>query len=183
MHIRWTAVVCCLAVSCPAVSAEKQDRNEPEKHEALIAPSGMKARFSEPLLQVPWRHAGESISNWTESMWNLDVPGPGSNVFFPPGGSKVDASGEAVLRRHAILLKKNSNLEVTLVAYADIEGSPSYNLAIAEERLDSVAEILRRSGVPRGQIERLNPGREAVGDVCQKFACCSQTQRVELIYQ
>lgn len=107
---------------------------------------------------------------------------PENNVFFASGDVKVDERGQELLRRHATRLKDNPQQVITLVGYTDPLGSPSYNLALAEERLDSVVEILRSLGVARGQIRRVNTGQAQGGSDCDSPACRQQMRRVELIY-
>lgn len=117
-----------------------------------------------------------------------DEPGsdidPENNVYFSSGDTKLNEQSLELLRRHAARLKENPQQVVTLIGYTDPLGSPSYNLAIAEERMDSVAETLRSLGVARGQIRRVSTGRTmATAADCNTPACRRQMRRVELIYE
>lgn len=105
-----------------------------------------------------------------------------SSVYFASDDAKLDERGEQVLRRHAARLKSNPQQIVTLVGYADPLGSPSYNLALTEERLDTVSETLRSLGVARGQIRRFSGG-QATDSGCDSAACRQRLRRVELIYE
>lgn len=105
------------------------------------------------------------------------------NIYFASGAAQVDEPAKDMLRRHALRLKGDSELVVTLVAYTDPLGSRSYNLAVAEERIEAVAETLRQLGVPRHQIRRVNGGqRPSVSPTCATPACQQQPSRVELVY-
>lgn len=104
------------------------------------------------------------------------------NVYFPAGGTRVDESGKRLLRRHATRLKANSKLVLTLIGHTDPQGSRSYNVAIAQKRMDSVFEILRSLGVPRGQIRRVSSAVRMASTDCQTAACRRQMRRVELIF-
>jgi outer membrane protein OmpA-like peptidoglycan-associated protein len=106
---------------------------------------------------------------------------PDGSVFFPARRTQVDALGKALLRRHAEQLKNNPDLVITLVGHVDSLGSRSYGLALAEERLDSVYQILRSLGVPRGQIRRINSGRGTVDLRCNTASCRQLARRVELM--
>lgn len=108
-----------------------------------------------------------------------DVNSP-NDVFFPSDDTKVDGRGQDVLRRHAQRLRQHPQEVVTLVGHADPLGSRSYNLALTEERLDSVTELLRSLGVARSQIRRASAGQTRMAG-CDAPAC--RLPRVELIYE
>lgn len=107
---------------------------------------------------------------------------PAGSVYFAFAGTRVDAAGMEVLRRNAVRLKKDPRQVVTLVGYADPVGSRSYNLAIAEERLDAVSEALRSLGVAAKQIRRQSPGRAKDAHGGTSPACRREMRRVELVY-
>lgn len=106
----------------------------------------------------------------------------GNSIYFDSADSRLDARGVETLHRHARSLKENSRQVVTLVGYADPQGSRNYNLAIVEARLDAVAATLRSLGVPRGQIRRQSPGRAQAAQACASPACRQQMRRVDLVY-
>jgi outer membrane protein OmpA-like peptidoglycan-associated protein len=110
----------------------------------------------------------------------LDVE---NNIFFPAGAVQVDADGRRKLQRHAQRLKADPKLELMLVGYTDDQGSRSYKLAVAEQRLESVFKLLRGMGVPGRQLRRYPVGREMSTPGCSDAACLDNMRRVELIYQ
>lgn len=106
-----------------------------------------------------------------------------NNVFFAPAAVEPDRSAREVLSRHAARLKGKDDLVVTLVGHTDDLGSPSYNLAIAEQRVNAVYSILRSMGVPAIQIRRYGLGRD-LGDMgCKSAECRNKMRRVELVYE
>lgn len=105
------------------------------------------------------------------------------DVYFSSDDTRVNERGQAVLRRHALRLKEHPQEIVTLVGYTDPLGSRSYNLALTEERMDSVVQLLRSFGVARGQIRRISAGRTQTVANCDTPACRQQMQRVELVYE
>ena len=73
---------------------------------------------------------------------------------------------------------------VVLVGHTDNQGSPTYNLAVADKRTEAVSERLRSFGVPRNQIRRLPVGSEESSKVkCDSDACRQRMRRVELVYE
>ena len=108
---------------------------------------------------------------------NLD-----NSVFFPAGGTELDA---ASLKRLAALAERLKAMEegiVTLHGYTDHLGSPSYNLAIAEQRVNAVATALRRNGIAASQIRRNAVGSERVPAACRSVQCRRLMRRVELVF-
>lgn len=108
---------------------------------------------------------------------NLD-----NSVFFPAGGTELDA---ASLKRLAALAERLKAMEegiVTLHGYTDHLGSTSYNLAIAEQRVNAVATALRRNGIAATQIRRNAVGSERVPAACRSVQCRRLMRRVELVF-
>lgn len=107
---------------------------------------------------------------------------PDNNIFFKADELRLDVEDGQKLQRHAQRLKDNPKLRVTLVGYADDQGSPSIQLAKAEQRLDAVFQSLRRMGVPARQLKRYPVGREKTSPGCNTAECRDNMRRVELVY-
>jgi len=105
-----------------------------------------------------------------------------NSVFFISSGTTVDAAGRQRLIEHAARLKENPELMVTLVGHTDNLGSSSYNLAIAEQRVNAVYAILRSQGVPLTQIHRYSIGSEQMGRGCKSAQCRKKMRRVQLLF-
>lgn len=108
---------------------------------------------------------------------NLD-----NSVFFPAGGTELDAASLKRLAALAERLKAMGEGIVTLHGYTDHLGSPSYNLAIAEQRVNAVATALRRNGIAATQIRRNAVGSERVPAACRSVQCRRLMRRVELVF-
>jgi len=105
-----------------------------------------------------------------------------NNVFFVLGASVVDAVGRKKVRHHAERLKADPKVEVTLVGYTDDLGSPSYNLAIAEQRVNAIHKALRGNGVRSNQIRRHVAGPEQLAPACRSTECRRKMRRVQFVY-
>jgi outer membrane protein OmpA-like peptidoglycan-associated protein len=105
-----------------------------------------------------------------------------NSVFFAVGSTQLDAAGQAKLKLHAEHLKDDQKLVVALVGHTDDQGSPSYNLAIAEQRVSAVRKQLRRYGVRSSQIRRQLGGRVKLAVTCRSAECRRKMRRVELEY-
>ncbi len=105
-----------------------------------------------------------------------------NNVFFVLGSSGVDAVGRKKVQDHARRLKADPKLEVTLVGYTDDLGSLSYNLAIAEQRVNAIHKELRSNGVRSNQIRRHVAGPEQLSPACRSTECRKKMRRVQFVY-
>ena len=103
------------------------------------------------------------------------------NVFFPSAGVVLDSEGRSRLIELANRLKASPDLVVTLVGHSDDLGSPSYNLAIAEQRVNTVYAVLRSQRVPPTQIRRYGVGNEQMDLACKSEECRKKMRRVELV--
>jgi peptidoglycan-associated lipoprotein len=129
----------------------------------------------------PTASTGPAASNGEAQV--LAAVNEGNSVFFQSGRSEIDAAGERLLQQHAERLKANPRLRVTLVGHTNDLGSPAYNLAIAEQRVDAVHRRLREAGVPARQLRRYVVGAEKTSKACHSVECRRKMRRVELVYR
>ena len=71
--------------------------------------------------------------------------------------------------------------EVDLTGHANDNGSPSYNLAVADARIQSVSASLKKLGVRPQQIKKSVIGGEKTPSICRSQDCRRKMRRVELI--
>jgi outer membrane protein OmpA-like peptidoglycan-associated protein len=105
-----------------------------------------------------------------------------NSLFFASDSSEIDAGGRARLQSHAQRLLGDPRLTVTLTGHSDDVGSPAYNLALAEQRINVVHQILREQGVPPRQLRRYAVGQEKVPALCRTAECRRRMRRVDLVY-
>jgi outer membrane protein OmpA-like peptidoglycan-associated protein len=105
-----------------------------------------------------------------------------STIYFPQRVTTVDRIGKEKLRLHAEHLKQNPKRAVVLTGHTDDQGSRSYNLIIAEERVEAVSKLLRAYGVPNRQILRKSVHRNKSPAGCVSTDCRQKMRRVELMY-
>lgn len=105
-----------------------------------------------------------------------------TSVFFATGSSELDATARQRLQAEARRLLGDPRLSVTLTGHSDDQGSPAFNLALAEQRINSVFTALRDLGVPARQMRRYALGQEKVPAVCRTAECRRRMRRVDLVY-
>ena len=115
-----------------------------------------------------------------------ELPKKNSNItsiFYEPYSylPKDQSQLELILMKEVTRLKGNAKQAIKIVGYTDDEGSSSYNLALAQQRIDFVAEKLRKMGVNWQQIQRYPVGSEK--SHCGEDANCKKLmRRIDLIH-
>jgi peptidoglycan-associated lipoprotein len=71
---------------------------------------------------------------------------------------------------------------VTLDGHTDERGTREYNLALGEQRADTVRRFLAAEGVPDRQIHTMSYGEELPADPGHSEAAWALNRRVELVY-
>ncbi|KTC64481.1 Peptidoglycan-associated lipoprotein precursor (plasmid) [Legionella adelaidensis] len=80
-------------------------------------------------------------------------------------------------------LKSNPGARVLLAGHTDERGSREYNIALGENRANTVAELMRMAGVNRQQIRVVSYGKERPANLGHDEASHRQNRRVELTYE
>jgi peptidoglycan-associated lipoprotein len=104
-----------------------------------------------------------------------------NSIFFPLGSSTINHRERDKLRHIANLLKNNKTMHVILIGHANDNGSSSFNLAVADARVESVSKTLKKHGVRAQQIKKRVIGGEKISRACQSAECRRKMRRVELI--
>ena len=110
-----------------------------------------------------------------------------NSIFFPLGSSTINHrerdNGQRIYRRNvaltiANLLKNNKTMHVILIGHANDNGSSSFNLAVADARVESVSKTLKKQGVRAQQIKKRVIGGEKISRACQSAECRRKIRRV-----
>lgn len=87
------------------------------------------------------------------------------------------------LNAQAEYLKSHTGARVLIAGHTDERGSREYNVALGERRANTVAEILRMSGVNSHQMRIVSYGKERPVYFGHDEAAHRQNRRVELTYE
>jgi outer membrane protein OmpA-like peptidoglycan-associated protein len=104
------------------------------------------------------------------------------SIFFSLGSSTVSSKEKYKIDYLARRLLDDKNLIATLIGHANDNGSPSFNLAVADSRVMAVAEKLRKHGVQRSQIRKEAFGSELTPGSCRAAECRQRSRRVEFVF-
>ena len=83
-----------------------------------------------------------------------------NKIYFEYDSASVTAESRALIEAHAQNLLNNPGMTVVLEGHADERGTREYNLALAERRSLSVAEIMVAYGIARDRLQTISYGEE-----------------------
>ncbi|MDQ6962551.1 MAG: OmpA family protein [Mariprofundaceae bacterium] len=103
---------------------------------------------------------------------------PAHQIYFEYDSSTLDPSAAAILDANAEWLVANPSTSIMIAGNCDERGSREYNLALGQERADSVKAHLAARGITN--IETVSFGEEKA--VCEGTgaACWAQNRRADI---
>jgi peptidoglycan-associated lipoprotein len=104
------------------------------------------------------------------------------DIYFNYDKSDIRASEQPALQADAAFLKGRPNIHVTIEGHCDERGSIEYNVALGENRANSVKQALVNLGVPASSIKTISYGKEK--PICTEHneACWQQNRRAHFAY-
>lgn len=126
--------------------------------------------------------SGENV--YSDPMFN-DPSSPLSKrvIYFNYDSSEVRSEFVPIVSAHAAFIAARPGTRVVLEGHADERGSREYNVALGEQRANSVARMMRMQGVSDSQIEIVSYGEEKPASLGHDEMSWEQNRRVELNYQ
>lgn len=103
-------------------------------------------------------------------------------IYFDYDRSDILPQFVEVLRAHALYLSTNPGASVMLEGHTDERGTREFNLALAEQRADTVRRFMLAEGVGGGQIAILSYGEEKPAQQGHDEGSWALNRRVELVY-
>lgn len=103
-------------------------------------------------------------------------------IYFDYDTAEIQPEYTALLRTHANYLYNTPGARVTLVGHTDERGTRDYNLALGDERANTVERFLVAEGVAGDRVTTLSYGEERPADPNHGEQAWSQNRRVELVY-
>ena len=106
-----------------------------------------------------------------------------SVIYFDLDSATVRDRDMAVLNAHAQYLTANPSARARLEGHADERGSREYNVALSENRAQSVRRLMTFQGMNATRTKIIAYGEEKPVEFCQSERCWQQNRRVEIIYE
>lgn len=131
-----------------------------------------------PERKVEAQHSETTIAAEQNAIAEVDEK---SSIFFSLGSSTIHQREKEKLRDLASLLTKDKTMYVMLIGHANDNGSRSFNLAVADARVEAVSRFLRKFRVQTHQIKKNVIGGEKISSTCLSQECRRKMRRVEFI--
>jgi peptidoglycan-associated lipoprotein len=104
-------------------------------------------------------------------------------IYFDYNQASIRAEYMVLINTHAQLAAKFPQLRMRLEGHADERGSREYNVALSEQRAQSVKRIMGTQGARSGQIKTIGYGEEVPLVKGHNKNSWEQNRRVEIKYE
>lgn len=107
---------------------------------------------------------------------------PASNsVYFAFDSADLDVAGSGTLDGYAAWLNDHGAVSVTIEGNCDQRGSREYNLALGQQRADSVKAYLVARGVAASHVDTVSYGEERAACSGTGEACWAQNRHADIV--
>jgi len=103
-------------------------------------------------------------------------------IYFDFDQSTIRSEFIDVLRTHADYLNTNRSVVVLIEGHADERGSREYNIALGENRANTVKRFLEAEGVSSSQLNTISYGEERAAAFGHDEVSWAENRRAVLIY-
>ena len=104
-------------------------------------------------------------------------------IYFEFDSSEIPEPGRVVIEAHARYLSGHPGALITLEGHADERGSREYNIALGEQRADTVRKLMTLLGASDPQIRTISYGEERPAADGHDESAWGLNRRVEIVYR
>jgi peptidoglycan-associated lipoprotein len=104
-------------------------------------------------------------------------------IYFDYDSSEIAPEDRQLISAHAAYLAANGGLRVTLEGNADERGSAEYNIALGDQRAQSIRRAFELQGVMPEQLTTVSYGEEKPVAEGHSEDAWRLNRRVEIVYQ
>jgi peptidoglycan-associated lipoprotein len=105
------------------------------------------------------------------------------DVYFDYDKGDVRADQQSALQGDIAFLKQHPNIQFTIEGHCDERGSTEYNLALGDNRANSVKNALVQGGISAGNVKTISYGKEKPFCSESTEGCWQQNRRGHFVYQ
>ncbi len=131
----------------------------------------------------PGMYGADAAANLGPEFSDPNNPLSKRTIYFMLDNSQVMPDFVPVISAHARYLVANPSQRIILEGHCDERGSREYNIALGEQRAQSVANMLKLQGVSDNQIEIVSYGEEKPAAFGSDEAAWELNRRAVIDYQ
>jgi peptidoglycan-associated lipoprotein len=94
------------------------------------------------------------------SIDDINRNSPLKPAFFRLDSAEIDTTAQQALQLNAEVLKKYSNLQISIEGHADERGTAEYNLALGERRAVAARNYMVSLGISADRVKTVSYGKE-----------------------
>lgn len=103
-------------------------------------------------------------------------------IYFMYDSAEIKPEYVPVIEAHAVFLANHPQVQVVLEGHADERGSREYNVALGEQRAESIARKLAVQGATESQLRTVSYGEEKPVSYGHDESAWQLNRRVEIVY-
>jgi peptidoglycan-associated lipoprotein len=101
----------------------------------------------------------------------------GNTVYFDTDSYSLNAQAQTTLQKQAAWLTHNPQHSITIEGHADERGTREYNLALGDQRAQTVVNYLSALGIDTARLKEVSYGKEKPVCADATQACWDQNRR------
>lgn len=174
------ALLCGFTILLTACSSEPE---RPDTGAEVVTPGAPSTGYERPPSGTGASTAG--LANRPFTIADLNDPSSPvyqRTIYFEYDSAEILPEFLDVLRAHALLLGTNPEVSILLEGHTDERGTREYNLALGDQRTETVRLFLMAEGVAAGQLSTLSYGEERPASLGRSEADWALNRRVQLVY-
>ena len=105
------------------------------------------------------------------------------DIYFDYDKSNIRPDQESSVQSDMLFLNQHPNISFTIEGHCDDRGSTEYNLALGDQRAQSVKNALTTAGINASRIKTISYGKEKPFCLEDNEACWQQNRRGHFVYQ
>lgn len=102
-----------------------------------------------------------------------------ANFTFKTGTSEFDSNAEPELNKIAIMMTKNKEYTLEIIAHTDCKGDDAANLELSKKRAAAIKSYLVTQGIPALRMRPVGKGESEIINKCKNGVPCSDAEHLE----
>ncbi|BGI50723.1 MAG: peptidoglycan-associated lipoprotein Pal [Arsenophonus endosymbiont of Ceratovacuna japonica] len=103
-------------------------------------------------------------------------------IYFGFDKSNITSEYEHIIDQHAVFLRNNPSIKITVEGHTDEKGTSEYNIALGELRANSVKMYLQSKGVSSDQVAIISYGKEKPDIQGNDESAYAKNRRAIIVY-
>lgn len=167
--VLFSALVVGLLAGCAGQDVKEQSKAAVEDRTATQAGADTKGAGQQSVSANPLTDPNNILSK--------------RSVYFDLDKYDVKAEYKPMVEAHAKYLTGNKGAKVAVQGNTDERGSREYNIALGNNRANSVRKMMNVFGASDSQIEVISFGEDKPRAACHDESCWKENRRADIVYQ